>query len=472
MAGVAFHLKNYRRARSELRRALRLDPKDRYANEFLATVYFLQHNLDAAIKYWNRLDEPRIGEIKTTPAVQVDPELLDRAFVFSPASVVRLSALRASRARIQQLGIFPRFRFDLRPASTGEKSAPYNLDFQAAERNGLGSGRLEGFLEMLSGLPYDTLYPGLYNLRHRAINLISLVRWDPQKRRLNLAISGPLHGDPAWRYRLYTDLRDENWDLASTLHQSGPALTDLNLRRWEVAAGVRSIVTWRWRWSTGVAAARRTFSRFGAADLSTNPAFTNSFSLEYRLGTDYRLLAWPGRRFSLDSSLSAQLGKLFTSPPHAYAKAEATLDAVWFPRAEGDDYEMTEAMHVGGISGTVPLDELFILGLERDNNLPLRAHIGTRDGMKGNAPLGRDYFLSNYEIRKDIYRNPWFGFTLGPFLDTGRITGEAGLFGSEHWLWDTGAEGRLRLLSGLTVVLTYGKDLLNGRNTFYATALH
>ncbi len=471
LAGIAFRQKNYRAAQSELRRALRLNPQDRYANEFLATIYFLQHNLDAALKYWNRIGEPKIGEIKISPSLRVDPELLDRAFVFSPASVVQWSAVRASRARLRQLGIFSRFRFDLVPRSPAHPAAPYDLDFHATERNGIGSSRLEGFLGLVSGVPYDTLYPDFYNLGHRAINLASLVRWDPQKRRLRVALSAPLHGDPAWRYRAYADLRDENWDLSSTLHQAGPALTDLKLRRWQVGADLRSIVNGRWSWTTGVAAARRTFSHFGPSSLSQDAAFTNSFSLEYRLGTNYALLDWPGRRFTLDSKIAAQLGKIFTTPARAYSKAEASLAAVWFPRAEGDDDEITETARLGGISGTVPLDELFILGLERDNNLPLRAHIGTRNGMKGSAPLGRNYFLSNWEIRKNVYRNAWMEFKLCPFLDTGRITGESGLFGSQHWLWDTGAEARIRLLTGLRVVLTYGKDLRTGRNTFYATVV-
>src|SRR6267142_3110189 len=51
LAGVAFKQKKYGEARHDLHRALRLDPKDEYANEFLATVYFLEGNLEAALKY-------------------------------------------------------------------------------------------------------------------------------------------------------------------------------------------------------------------------------------------------------------------------------------------------------------------------------------------------------------------------------------------------------------------------------------
>ena len=41
-----------------LRRALRLAPRDDYTNNFLATIYFLEGNLDAALKYWNRSGKP------------------------------------------------------------------------------------------------------------------------------------------------------------------------------------------------------------------------------------------------------------------------------------------------------------------------------------------------------------------------------------------------------------------------------
>ena len=43
---------------------------------------------------------------------------------------------------------------------------------------------------------------------------------------------------------------------------------------------------------------------------------------------------------------------------------------------------MRQSLRAGRTFGQAPLDELFILGLERDNDLPLRAHIGTRDGRK------------------------------------------------------------------------------------------
>jgi len=65
LAGVAFKQKRYGEARNDLRRALQLDPKDEYATEFLATVYFLEGNLEAALKYWNRVEKPEIAEVRS-----------------------------------------------------------------------------------------------------------------------------------------------------------------------------------------------------------------------------------------------------------------------------------------------------------------------------------------------------------------------------------------------------------------------
>ena len=50
-----------------LRRALHLDPTDSYGNDFLGTVYFLQGNIEAALKYWNRVDKPQIAEVRPSP---------------------------------------------------------------------------------------------------------------------------------------------------------------------------------------------------------------------------------------------------------------------------------------------------------------------------------------------------------------------------------------------------------------------
>src|SRR5947208_15757638 len=77
---------------------------------------------------------------------------------------------------------------------------------------------------------------------------------------------------------------------------------------------------------------------------------------------------------------------------------------------------MRAQVRAGAAAGKLSLDQLFQLGVERDNDLWLRGHPGTIDGRKGAAPLGRRYFLANWEMDKNVYANGLISVKLGPFL--------------------------------------------------------
>src|SRR5207245_6852395 len=99
LAGIAYKTNKYSEAKTNLRRALRLDEDDAYANDFLATIYLLEDNLEAALKYWNRVGTASAGGIKPDPEPRKDPVLLDRAFAFSPASLLQSGELLTKEAQ-------------------------------------------------------------------------------------------------------------------------------------------------------------------------------------------------------------------------------------------------------------------------------------------------------------------------------------------------------------------------------------
>src|SRR5690349_12444167 len=67
LAGVAFKQRNYPEAKRNLRLVLRRDPADQYANDFLATLYQLDRNTEAALMYWNRIGKPRVQQVRIDP---------------------------------------------------------------------------------------------------------------------------------------------------------------------------------------------------------------------------------------------------------------------------------------------------------------------------------------------------------------------------------------------------------------------
>ena len=465
LGGVAFKQRQYPNAAAWLRQALRLDPNDAYANDFLGTVYFLEDNLDAALKYWNRIAKPQIDTVRPDHSLRIRPALIDRALAFSPASELRLADLETSRARVAGLGIFPTARVQLAARPDGK----FDVALSLQERNRWGSNVWEALLSAFSGVAYQTLYPAYFNIDGSAINVTSLVRWDAQKRRLDAGLSGPLHENPKWRYRLGADLRNENWDLRDSFAGPAPVLASLNLRREAGSVEIESFDSGRWGWSAGAEFSHRDYRRVAPGATLTPELLLTGPQLKQIAAIHCDWLRLPDRRLTIETSASSQLARIWSEPAHAFSKLQGGILAHWFPKAEGDDYEMQSRIRAGATAGQPPFDELYMLGMERDNNLWMRAHVGTRDGRKGSAPLGRRYFLSNSEIDKNVYGNGLITLKLGPFLDSGRTTDPALNLGSPKWLWDTGAQAKLRVL-GVGVTFVYGKDLRTGNNAFYFAA--
>jgi tetratricopeptide (TPR) repeat protein len=468
LAGIAYKQKDFRTAKQNLHAALRLNPRDSYSREFLATIYFLEGNLEAALQHWNLLDKPRLRSVVYVPSPRLKESLRDRAVAFNAPQVLTADALLTTQARLDNLGIFSSRRMELSPVDSGNYDATLHL----AERNGWGDSKVEGIVSLFSGLPYATVYPEFYNLGRDAVNLTSLARWDSEKRRISLSLSMPMYGDPGLRLRLYADARNENWNLSQTFLGAGTLLTDLNMRRTAVGVEVHSIMNGRRSWSAGAEIANRNFRNLSGLSLPAERTFfTGATSVAGWLGIQQTLLFVPERRFTLDSSAEAKAGREFADSLGPFATLRGSLRADWLPRAKGDDYEMQAQIRAGATAGKATLDELFELGIERDNELWLRGHAGTIDGRKGSAPLGRRFFLANWEMDKNLYQNGFLTLKLGPFLDSGAVADSSGLFGSRHWLWDAGAQCKVRVLGSLTVVLSYGRDLRGGRNAFYGTVL-
>jgi hypothetical protein len=372
------------------------------------------------------------------PEPAVDPVLLDRAFAFSPASVLKLDEFRVTQSRLAMLGVFPWRKLEVESRADDT----FDVVFRSIERR-------PWWMLALRGVFFQTINPEFYNLRRSATNFVSMVRWDAQMRRAFASLSGPIARDPARRYRFFVDGRNENWNV--------PGLGGFNLRKVEGGAGLDAIVNSRWEWGASFVAGTRQYR---------NSTLPGGASLWSEARVRYNVLAVPERRLTLVSGASWRVGRTFEESLGLYSQGQGSLEARWFPRARGDDFATVGRIHVAKTFGQVPFDNLYILGLARDNDLLLRGHIGMRHGQKGSAPMGRSFVLTNWEIDKTVYSHRLASFSLGPFVDSGRAYDAAPL-GSSKWLWDMGAQAKVRAAEGFTIVFSYGRDLRTGRDAFY-----
>jgi tetratricopeptide (TPR) repeat protein len=465
LAGVAFKQNKYGEAEDWLRRALNLSPNDTYANDFLGTVFFLEGNLDAALKYWNRVDKPHVDSVSPDPIPRINAVLLDRSFVFSPASTLQLNDLRASEERLNGLGVFPIFHFELQARDDGN----FDLVLHNLERHGCGSNKWECLLLILGGTPARTLNFDYFNVHGEAINFKSLFRWDPEKRRLTAGVETPLSRTPKWHLSAGVDLRNENWAIRNSFTGPAPLLGALNLKREAVQLQFADVMSGRWHWSTGTEFSQRSYHNVLAGNLLIPGLLTGGPQLKQAFGIGTELLRLPEKRLTIDSTAIADVARIWSGGGRDFAQLQASLQLHWFPQRTGDKYEIQHTVSAGKTFGDPSFDELFMLGVLGDSDLLMRAHIATRDGKKGTAPLGRNYFLSNWEGTRNVSPISFLKIKVGPFVDTGRISDPISALGSQKWLWDVGAQAKLQIF-GFGVSVAYGRDLRSGRNAVTALA--
>jgi len=266
------------------------------------------------------------------------------------------------------------------------------------------------------------------------------------------------------------DLRSENWNIRDSFSGPAPLLGSLNLRREAVAAQFVDVVSGRWNWSAGGELSHRDFRSVIPGVALNQNLLARGYQLKQLAQVSAEIWDLPEKRITLKGSLSSEAGRIWSQPGHTFLKIQPSLRFHWFPLSQGDDYEIQHRIRAGKTVGDVPFDELFMLGLGGDSDLWMRGHIATRDGRKGSGPLGRSYFLSNWEADKNVYRTGLLNLKLGPFVDTGKATDSLAGLGSHEWLWDAGGQLKVRML-GFGVVLSYGKDLRSGNNAWWVSML-
>jgi hypothetical protein len=464
LAGVAFQQKHDPEAALWLRRALQLDPHDTYALNFAGTVYYLMGNLDAALKYWNRVRKPYIETLRLDPQIRLQRRILDRAIAFAPAAVMQRDQLSTSEARLQALGIFPAHSITLDALSAGT----FDAGFHAVERDGFGSNRWQVLLSTLGGLPYETIYPACFNAGRTGLNIESLFRWDAEKQRAWIAASAPLHGMPQWRWQLATDERFENWIVRSSFAGPSPALGSLHLTRELATATLTSIHNGRTQWTMGGEVSHRAFTDISAGSALNSALTSGGVQIKHLASINEKLIDIPEHRFTLRTGAASELARLWSSPPRLYEKLQGDARLDWLPQATGDTYELQQRLRAGTTFGHAPFDELWMLGVERDNDLWLRGLIGTRDGRKGSSPLADRYVLSNSDFDRRVYSNGLVTIKAGPLLDIGRAAAPTSGLAPRQWLFSAGAEIKLTVF-GVGAVFTYGRDLRTGTNAVFAT---
>lgn len=453
LAGVAYKSGHRAEARGYLHRALHLAPDDGYAAEVLASLYLLDGNVAAAVPVWNRIGQPLIRRTYTSGGRAA---IAERAVEINPGDVLTPVAFDRTAANFNRLGI--ESHPSLIPLNDGR------WDFKEAVAPGVNVRT--GWPTILIGagamLPYQAVRVGFDMPWKGLMHFDSIVRWDPNKRLFAGSISGMLQGNPHHIYKAEGEARNEIWTLGWA-GSTTPFKYQRTGGRFQVTSGIGG----RLDWTNGISVSRLDIA--GAAP--ANPTFTSGNEVAGETGVVWRAWENNSRRVALRLDGKAEVGRLLSLPdPYTRLQGGLRLGS----REQTIAPQVTFHARAGWSDGQAPFDRLFMLGMERDNDLWLRGHIGTNDGRKGNSPLGTQFALGQLDASKTLYKREFVAWRLGPFFDVGKAdVGKAdpgttpGSLGSRGWLYDTGLETRLRLMDAMEFVAVGGYDIRRGGMVVY-----
>src|SRR4029077_6373098 len=132
-----------------------------------------------------------------------------------------------------------------------------------------------------------------------------------------------------------------------------------------------------WQWSAGAEISHRDFRSVVPGTVLTPSLLAKGYQLKQITQVNTTLWRVPERRLPIGAGASSQAGRLWSQPSQSFEKLQGSLRLHWLPPSQGDDYEVQSRIRAGKTFGDVPFDELFMLGVERDNDLEMRGHIGT-----------------------------------------------------------------------------------------------
>ncbi len=441
--GLLFLEKRYDEAAVELRRALRLRD-DPYARDLLASSLYLAGQEDEAVEEWNALGKPEVSRVEISGLVHALDRVARREVRSGEGDILTLRALRETRLRLREVGVFDRVTVRATPQPDGRAE----LDVALLERHGLFASPVEALVSAGTNALNHIARLRYSDLAGEGLTVAAQYRWERNRPRgaVSLAWPRPLGLDANLHFSAFKGRQ--------LFEAQGPLFArmrgfDLGARR---VVGPRTVVDLAFR------ARVRSFSRSDALDQPGT-------GLGAALGVDHRVLEL--RRHRLD--LSAEL--LLSGSEARYSRL--LMGASYRAFLSAPDGSLVDRSALAarilwghGSEGT-PVDDMFAAGGSAEMEYPLRAHTQVLEGTLGSVvPLARSMVLGNIEWRRRLLRRSLVQVGLVTFCDAAAL-GSTVSGDLDHTFVDIGMGIRVGLGGGSIVRFDYGHGLHDGRNAIF-----
>jgi hypothetical protein len=448
-------------AKSALRRALQVDSKNNYASDLLATIDMSQGEVQSALRSWNKAGRPVIDDILHNYYLEFGSWVVRKAVAFHPTGVLRYSEWKTTEARLFETDNFANVGLEIEPTPVPDQ---YNAVVRTTSKtNSLG----DFAFNLLKGAPIQTSYVDVWNIGNSGINFNANYRWQAVRRRLEGQLKIPVPFPGLLFLELGNEWRREQWNVSPNVlpQYLGVArfLYDANI----LGIQLKQIPHYRFDIGGGFQYWNRAASGNLPPVLATNSLNVGKFNVQ----SNIRLF---DRRYQNSLHLEGFAARQGLVGDINFSGGVAQLNnRIELSR---DNRAYFDFMLKGGTSrGNLPVEDYFVLGIDRVTRNPLRGHAACDHGVCGRGPMGTDFVLVNTDVERRIATVPFFNTFNIPFVT---VKWEVFLDGAKTWdrnhifkegkLWiDTGGGIRLET-PAQSFNLVYGRSLRDGTAVFMA----
>ena len=460
LAGVYLATREIEKAKSELRKALEIDPQNNYASDLIASIGMSEGEVQSALKYWNQSGRPIIDDILHNYYLNFGSWVVRKAIAFKPDAVLHYADWKTTEARLFQTNNFANVGLEVEATAVPDHYAAI------VRTTAKSNDRTSLLWNLLKGGLYDTAYLNYWNAGNAGINFTGTYRWSPDRRLAEARVYIPLPLPGILHMELSNTWRNERWDLTKSIRT--PYLDRgrrLNLRANTIQISAKHIPHYRVEIGGGFEYTNRA-ARGDLPELATDSRNTGKVFLETTIrmadGTYQNRLHIEG--FAARKSMLGDFN---------YSGGTAELNNRWtISKDTRTSFDWT--VKAGTSRGMRPVEDYFVLGMAyRAANL-MRGHTVADHGRNGSGPTGSDFVLGNFDIDRRIVTIPMFNSFNIPyiilkgevFLDAAKTWDRTRIFRNSKLLVDSGASLRFETpASSFNVV--YGRSLRDGKGVVY-----
>jgi len=446
-------------ARSELRRALLVDPGNSEASDLLATIDMSEGEVQSALRAWNKSGRPIVDDILHNYYLTFGSWVVREAVAFNPIGVLHYDEWKTTESRLFETGNFTKVGLDIEPIGVPDH---YNAIIRTTTKTNTLSGLA---FDLFKGLPVATSYLNLWNIGNSGITFNGNFRWDTDRRRAEGRLKIPIPLPGLLHLELGNTWRSERWDLSPNIRPQARDRARFNYKANSMRLYLKHIPHYRVEIGAGLEYRNRAASG-DLPELFTDSRNTAKFTADINLrladGRYQNRLRFEGfaaRRSILgDTNFSggvAELNNRFMLAKDSRTYFDWTLK--------------------GGTSrGGLPVEDYFVLGLDSNPRNPLRGHAAAEHGRYGRGPMGTDFVLLNFDVNRRLATLPFFNTFNIPFLTVkwevffdGAKTFDRNRIFQQGKLWlDTGAGLRFETPTH-SFNLVYGRSLRDGTGVLF-----